>query len=65
VRQTLAYDYVRPKVTLSEVAGTAAIVEYLGGYQDSADVRKTLVVVGAVHVESSVTHSLKPPGFNP
>lgn len=52
VRQDLPYDYVRPKVTLVEVAGSAAIVEYLGGYKIPADVRKTLVVVEAVFDEA-------------
>jgi len=51
VRQTLAYDYVRPRVVLSEIKGTAAVIESLGGYKTSADVRRTLVVVEAVFDE--------------
>ena len=43
--QVVPFDYVRPTVTLTEIAADTAAVEYLGGYADPADVLRALAIV--------------------
>lgn len=69
VRQTLAYDYVRPRVNISEVTATAELIAYLGGYKQPADARKTIAVIEAAFdepvekVNSSIATVTRADGF--